>query len=83
MISVGRQLGLEGKIWILSAAVGAVTVAAYLTLVEPLGAGPSMLDVPWWVVAAGFAAAERWVVHLHFRRSTHSLSLGELPHAGS
>ena len=41
--------------------------------------GPSELDVPWWLVAAGFAAAERWVVHLHFRRSTHSLSLGELP----
>jgi diguanylate cyclase (GGDEF)-like protein len=82
VISVGRQLGLEGKIWILSVAVGAVTVAAYLTLVEPLGAGPSMLDVPWWVVAAGFAAAERWVVHLHFRRSTHSLSLGELPLVG-
>jgi diguanylate cyclase (GGDEF)-like protein len=82
VISVGRQLGLEGKIWILSVVVGAVTVAAYLTLVEPLGAGPSMLDVPWWVVAAGFAAAERWVVHLHFRRSTHSLSLGELPLVG-
>ena len=49
------------------------------TLVAPLGAGPSTLEVPWWAVAAGFAAAERWVVHLHFRRSTHSLSLGELP----
>jgi diguanylate cyclase (GGDEF)-like protein len=82
VISVGRQLGLEAKIWILSVAVGAVTVVAYLTLVQPLGAGPSMLDVPWWVVAAGFAAAERWVVHLHFRRSTHSLSLGELPLVG-
>ena len=34
------------------------------------------------MVAAGFAAAERWVVHLHFRRSTHSLSLGELPLVG-
>src|SRR5829696_301268 len=79
MIGFERQLGLEAKIWILSAAVAAVTVLAYLTLVEPLGAGPSVLDVPWWVVAAGFAAAERWVVHLHFRRSTHSLSLGELP----
>jgi 4-hydroxybenzoate polyprenyltransferase len=82
VISFGRQLGLEAKIWILSAAIAAVTVAAYLTLVEPVGAGPSMLDVPWWVVAAGFAAAERWVVHLHFRRSTHSLSLGELPLVG-
>src|ERR671910_1233811 len=79
MIGFGRELGLEAKIWILSAAVAAATVLAYLTLVEPLGSGPSVLDVPWWVVAAGFAAAERWVVHLHFRRSTHSLSLGELP----
>ena len=74
-----RQLGLEAKIWILSAAVAGATVAAYLTLVQPLGTGPTTLDIPWWLVAIGFAAAERWVVHLHFRRSTHSLSLGELP----
>src|SRR5215208_7160084 len=74
-----RDLSLEAKIWGLTALVAVATVAAYLTLVEPFNAGPSELDVPWWVVAAGFAAAERWVVHLHFRRSAHSLSLGELP----
>ena len=74
-----RELGLEAKIWILSGVVAAVTTLAYVTLVSPLGTGPSVLDVPWWIVALGFAAAERWVVHLHFRRSTHSLSLGELP----
>ena len=79
MVSFDRELGLEAKIWILSGVVAALTVVAYFTLVAPLGAGPSSLDVPWWAVAAGFAAAERWVVHLHFRRSTHSLSLGELP----
>jgi diguanylate cyclase (GGDEF)-like protein len=79
MSALRRELGLEAKIWLLTAVVAMATVAAYLTLVEPLGTGPSELDVPWWVVAAGFAAAERWVVHLHFRRSTHSLSLGELP----
>src|SRR5215207_3008104 len=82
MITIGRELGLEAKIWILSAAVAVATVLAYLTLVEPNGAPPSTLEIPWWVVAAGFAAAERWVVHLHFRRSTHSLSLGELPLVG-
>ena len=75
----GRQLGLEAKIWILSAGIAVLTVLAYLLLVQPFDAAPPALDVPWWVVAAGFAAAERWVVHLHFRRSTHSLSLGELP----
>ncbi|MEA2364792.1 MAG: hypothetical protein QOI32_304, partial [Thermoleophilaceae bacterium] len=79
MISVRRQLGLEGKIWLLTGAVAAITITAYVLLVAPLGAGPTTLSVPWWLVALGFAAAERWVVHLHFRRSTHSLSLGELP----
>jgi diguanylate cyclase (GGDEF)-like protein len=79
MAVLRRELGLEAKIWLLTAGVALAAVAAYLTLVEPLGAGPSELDVPWWLVAAAFAAAERWVVHLHFRRSTHSLSLGELP----
>jgi diguanylate cyclase (GGDEF)-like protein len=74
-----RELGLEAKIWLLTVVVAAAAVGAYLGLVAPLGTGPSELDVPWWLVAAGFAAAERWVVHLHFRRSTHSLSLGELP----
>jgi diguanylate cyclase (GGDEF)-like protein len=74
-----RELGLEAKIWLLTAVVGLASMVAYMTLVQPLGTGPSELDVPWWPVAAGFAAAERWVVHLHFRRSTHSLSLGELP----
>src|SRR5262245_65953847 len=79
MTALRRQLSLEAKIWILTAVVAGLAAAAYATLVEPVGMGPSVLDVPWWVVAAGFAAAERWVVHLHFRRSTHSLSLGELP----
>jgi diguanylate cyclase (GGDEF)-like protein len=79
MEALHRQFSLEAKIWILTGVVAGLAVAAYATLVEPVGTGPSMLDVPWWAVAAGFAAAERWVVHLHFRRSTHSLSLGELP----
>jgi diguanylate cyclase (GGDEF)-like protein len=74
-----RGLGLEAKIWILTGAVALAAVLAYLGLVEQLGASPSQLDVPWWLIAAGFAAAERWVVHLHFHRSTHSLSLGEVP----
>src|SRR5215208_5661266 len=82
MAFLRRELGLEAKIWLLTSVVAMTAVGAYLALVQPLGAGPSELDVPWWIVAAAFAAAERWVVHLHFRRSTHSLSLGELPLVG-
>src|SRR3954454_1223733 len=79
MALLRRELGLEAKIWLLTRVVGLGTMVAYGTLLAPIGTGPDELHVPWWLVAAGFAAAERWVVHLHFRRSNHSLSLGELP----
>jgi diguanylate cyclase (GGDEF)-like protein len=74
-----RPLGLEAKIWIFGGLLAVATAGVYLTVVRHVAVGPSAVEVPWWVVAAGFAAAERWVVHLHFRRSTHSLSLAELP----
>jgi diguanylate cyclase (GGDEF)-like protein len=78
-VVISHKLGLEAKIWMLTVGVALLCVLAYVGLVQPYEMAPSALDVPWWIVAAGFAAAERWVVHLHFRRSTHSLSLGELP----
>jgi diguanylate cyclase (GGDEF)-like protein len=33
----------------------------------------------WWALAPAFLVAERAVVHLHFRRSAHSFSLGDIP----
>ncbi|MGH2799185.1 MAG: putative bifunctional diguanylate cyclase/phosphodiesterase, partial [Thermoleophilaceae bacterium] len=74
-----RPLALEAKIWIFGGLLAVVAGAVYLTHVRDVVVGASPVEVPWWVVAAGFAAAERWVVHIHFRRSTHSLSLAELP----
>ena len=35
--------------------------------------------LPWWALAVAFALTEVAVVHVHFRRSSHSLTLGELP----
>ena len=35
--------------------------------------------VQWWTIALGFALAETWVVHLHFRSETGSFSLFEVP----
>jgi diguanylate cyclase (GGDEF)-like protein len=35
--------------------------------------------VPFWALLLAFAAAERFVFHVHFRRSAHSMSLGEIP----
>ena len=35
--------------------------------------------IAWWRLALGFLVAERCVVHLQFRRSAHSFSLGDVP----
>jgi diguanylate cyclase (GGDEF)-like protein len=74
-----RPLGLEAKIWIFGGVLAAAAGVVLATMVLGISVEPPVVDVPWWIVAAAFAAAERWVVHLHFRRSTHSLSLAELP----
>ncbi len=37
------------------------------------------MQVSFWILLVAFAAAERFVVHVHFRRSAHSMSLGEIP----
>ena len=50
MALLRRELGLEAKIWLLTSLIGLATVVAYMTLVQPLGTGPSELDVPWWLV---------------------------------
>jgi diguanylate cyclase (GGDEF)-like protein len=67
------------SIWALTAAM---TVAAAGLFIAGAGhAQPIVgsLHLPFWTLLLGFAAAERFVVHLHFRRSAHSMSLGEIP----
>jgi diguanylate cyclase (GGDEF)-like protein len=65
-------------VWALNAVL--VLLACGLALLlrhcDPAAAGQHL---PWWALAAGFAAAELCVVHVHVRRSTHSLALAELP----
>jgi diguanylate cyclase (GGDEF)-like protein len=69
----------ELTIWALSAVLAAGAVAL-------LGSGAvtaqpivGSMQVSIWILLAAFAAAERCVVHVHFRRSAHSMSLGEIP----
>jgi diguanylate cyclase (GGDEF)-like protein len=66
-------------IWALSLAMimGAVALLhAGLGPDEPL---LRSVRLPFWALVLGFAAAERFVVHVHFRRSAHSMSMGEIP----
>ena len=57
-------------------------IAASATLFLTLEEGLPPLESPrlhWWMLAPAFFIAERCVVHLQFRRSAHSFSLGDIP----
>jgi diguanylate cyclase (GGDEF)-like protein len=65
-------------VWALNGVVLAVAGVLYFGPVQGLPA-PTTLHLPWWLLAIAFAAAERCVVHMHFRRGAHSFSLGDIP----
>ena len=74
-----RLLAGDGHVWALNALIACAAIGL---LVGPLRSLPDFdlgIRIPWWPLALGFLAAERCVVHLHFRRSAHSFSLGDLP----
>ena len=63
----------------LAGAIAVAAVALFAFVVRDLpgyGVGP---HIPWWALAAAFAATELFVVHAHVRGSAHSLSISELP----
>lgn len=66
------------SIWLMNAAMAALAGSLYAwrghdatPLAQP--------HISWWILAVGFVAAERCVVHLHFQREAHSFSLGDIP----
>jgi diguanylate cyclase (GGDEF)-like protein len=66
----------------LRALIAATSVAAFVLWHEVVRDLPSYgadVRIPWWALAAGFAATELFVIHAHVRGSAHSLSLSELP----
>ena len=67
------------RVWLLSAYLATFAVGISL---GPLGGIPALsapAALPWWVFAAGFAAAEIFIVRIQLRRDTHSFSLSEIP----
>ncbi len=65
-------------VWWLNLLLVASAGALFLTV----EAGLPRLESPhlsWWMLAPAFLIAERCVVHLQFRRSAHSFSLGDIP----
>jgi len=66
-----RVLGLT----VLLCVVGTGLFLATLELAGP----PPEQQIPWWVLAAAFAATEMWVVHIQFGREAKSISISEIP----
>jgi diguanylate cyclase (GGDEF)-like protein len=60
---------------------GLLAVAALALFLGPVHDFPALAKphLPWWFLAPAFLVAERCVVHLQFRRSAHSFSLGDVP----
>jgi diguanylate cyclase (GGDEF)-like protein len=65
-------------VWVLNVALAGGAFALYQHVVGMSVPVPS-LQIPWWALALAFAVTEIAVVHVHFRRSSHALTLGELP----
>src|SRR5215208_870069 len=65
-------------VWLYVATLGAIAAGTHFAFSagDPAPAAP---QIPWWTVALGFLFAELCVVHLQFRRSAHSFSLGDVP----
>src|SRR3954463_1752873 len=74
-----RLLSAAGGVWALNVGIIVASVALLAGPVQELPPFDIGVHIPWWGLALGFLAAERCVVHLHFRRSAHSFSLGDLP----
>ena len=78
----GRPPGLSvnpvARVWALNAAViGTAALVFSQVLSAPAQIAPASLS--WWQLGLGFLLAETFVVHLRFRRNTHTFSLNEIP----
>src|SRR5919198_9122 len=67
------------RVWALSLTLAMLAGTLFVIGVRRLPALDAPLQIEWWWVAAAYAAAEILVVHLQFRRDTHSFSLSEIP----
>ena len=64
---------------VLIAATAVAAIVLWHQVVRDLVPYETGVTIPWWALAAGFAATEVFVIHAHVRGSAHSLSLSELP----
>src|SRR5262249_48749264 len=65
------------RVWLFTSAVAATSACIWVFNLQGPEA-PGRITIPWWGLAGAFYVAEAWVVHLHFRKQAHTLSLAEI-----
>ena len=73
------RIGGAARVWGLAGALAGVSAIALLTVVRSMTHPLGGVHVPWWALAAGFAVAEIFVLHVRIARDTRPLSLSEVP----
>jgi diguanylate cyclase (GGDEF)-like protein len=66
------------RVWLLNAALIGIAAVAF-TQLRGVSAPAGPANLHWWHLGLGFLLAETFVVHLRFRRNTHTFSLNEIP----
>jgi diguanylate cyclase (GGDEF)-like protein len=71
--------GARARVAIVTFGVAGLAILLGALLLPGMRRFESPYDIPWWLVALGFFAAEWKVLHVHFRRETHAFSMNEVP----
>jgi diguanylate cyclase (GGDEF)-like protein len=72
------RLGVSQKIALLTGAIAATAVILFVIVVAPLPAAPTALNLPWVLWAGAFAVSEVLIVHVQWKRESHTFSLSDL-----
>ncbi|TFV78206.1 GGDEF and EAL domain-containing protein [Blastococcus sp. CT_GayMR19] len=72
------SLGVPQKIALLTGGIAATAVTLFVIVVAPLPAAPTALNLPWVLWAVAFAASEVLIVHVQWKRESHTFSLSDL-----
>ena len=72
------QLGVSQRIGLLTAALAAAAVLLFVIVVRTLPAAATAVTLPWLLWAVAFAASEVLVVHVQWKRESHTFSLSDL-----
>jgi signal transduction histidine kinase len=67
------------RVWCLTGVLVALSLAALLMTADSMAPSLGGIHVPWWMLAAGFAVTEVFVLDVNSTRNERWLSLSEVP----